>query len=71
MVEETFAEYRVLGMAQAPKIDVHLIDNNNGIGGVGEAGVPAVAPALCSAIADACGINIRTLPVESAGFTVM
>ena len=69
-VEETFAEYRVLGMAQAPKIDVHLIENNDGIGGVGEAGVPPVAPALCSAIADASGISIRTLPVESAGFTV-
>jgi isoquinoline 1-oxidoreductase beta subunit len=38
--------------------------------GVGEAGTPAIAPAVCNAIAAATGQRVRTLPLLRAGFSV-
>ncbi len=70
VIEKTFAEYRMMTLANMPPVDVHLLQTADEIGGVGEAGVPAVAPALCAAIQDACGVHVPDLPVEAAGFTV-
>jgi isoquinoline 1-oxidoreductase beta subunit len=52
-------------MPNAPKmVRVHLIDNpDDAMGGVGEPGLPPVAPALCNAIYAATGKRIRRLPV--------
>ena len=36
-------------------------------GGIGEVGVPAVAPAICNAIYAACGVRVRALPAEEVG----
>jgi CO/xanthine dehydrogenase Mo-binding subunit len=70
VVEGSFGDYSVLLMRSTPRIEVHLIDSGAPVGGVGEAGVPAIAPALCSAIHAATGRRIRTLPIIDAGFEV-
>jgi len=70
VVEETYAEYPVVTMANSPDIEVHLILSEDEIGGVGEAGVPGVASALTSAIYDATGDRIRALPIVKAGYEV-
>ena len=44
---------------------VSIIENDEAPGGVGEPGVPTVAPALCNAIYAATGKRIRRLPVAS------
>ncbi len=63
--QDNFDTYLLPRMPNAPKVvRVHLIDNpNDAMGGVGEPGLPPVAPALCNAIYAATGKRIRRLPV--------
>jgi len=42
---------------------VHLVDSDETPGGIGEAAVPLVAPALCNAIFAATGTRLRALPI--------
>lgn len=63
-VQKNLNDYRVLRMNAAPReIRVHLTHSGGPIGGVGEPGVPPVAPALANAIFAAAGKRIRTLPI--------
>jgi len=65
--QDNFHQFEVLRMNAAPKvIAVHLIpgDYDAPLGGVGEPGVPPIAPALCNAIFAATGKRIRTLPIR-------
>jgi isoquinoline 1-oxidoreductase subunit beta len=65
-VQQTnFNNYRVLRNNELPELDVHLVDSDETPGGIGEAGVPLVAPALCNAIFAATGQRLRTLPIAS------
>jgi isoquinoline 1-oxidoreductase beta subunit len=61
-----FNDYPALRMSAAPKIEVHIINSGNTIGGAGEPGTPGVAPALGNAIYDATGSRIRSLPFSPA-----
>ncbi len=66
-VQETnFHNYRSLRMFECPVIETYLVPSEETPTGVGEPGVPPVAPALCNAIFAATGKRIRTLPVEAA-----
>jgi isoquinoline 1-oxidoreductase beta subunit len=59
-----YNDYQVLRMNEAPSIEVHVMDNGEAPGGVGEAGLPPVAPALGNAIFNATGIRYRNLPID-------
>jgi isoquinoline 1-oxidoreductase beta subunit len=61
--QTNFNSYRVLRNNELPELDVHLIDSDEAPGGIGEAGVPLVAPALCNAIFAATGKRLRELPI--------
>jgi len=63
-----FDSYDMVRMAQAPAIDVHLMDNDHAPGGAGEPGTPPIAPAVVNAIAKATGTVIRKLPITTSGF---
>jgi len=64
-VQETnFHTFRALRMFESPIIETHIVPSTKDPTGVGEPGVPPVAPALCNAIFAATGKRIRTLPVE-------
>ena len=65
--QDNFHMYEVARMSLAPKqVAVHLVTppGNVPLGGVGEPGVPPIAPALCNAIFAATGQRIRSLPVR-------
>jgi isoquinoline 1-oxidoreductase beta subunit len=63
-VQQTnFNSYRLLRNDETPQLDVHLLDSDEAPGGIGEASVPLVAPALCNAIFAATGKRLRELPI--------
>ncbi|MEK7692371.1 MAG: molybdopterin cofactor-binding domain-containing protein [Bdellovibrionota bacterium] len=59
-----FHDYPLLRMAEMPKIRVHLIESEAHPAGVGEPGVPPVAPALANAVFAATGKRLRELPLR-------
>jgi isoquinoline 1-oxidoreductase beta subunit len=61
--QSNFNNYRVLRNNELPEIDVHLVESGEPPGGIGEAAVPLVAPALCNAIFTATGLRLRELPI--------
>jgi isoquinoline 1-oxidoreductase beta subunit len=66
--QDNFHQFEVLRMNAAPKlIVVQLIpgDYDAPLGGVGEPGVPPIAPALANAIFAATGKRIRSLPIKN------
>jgi len=67
VVQGNFDTYRMLAMADCPRIETHLaLSGGRKWGGIGEPATPPAAPALCNAIFDATGRRIRTLPLKNA-----
>jgi len=63
-VQGNFDTFRMVRLAEAPRIDVHLVPSGGDIwGGAGEPAVPPLAPAVTNAIFAATGKRIRTLPI--------
>ncbi|AMB87960.1 acylaldehyde oxidase [Pseudomonas agarici] len=65
--QDNFHMYEVARMPLAPKeVAIHLVTPAGEVplGGVGEPGVPPIAPALCNAIFAATGQRIRNLPIR-------
>jgi isoquinoline 1-oxidoreductase beta subunit len=58
-----FDSYPVLRMSDIPPMDVVVISTNDPPTGIGEAGVPAVAPAIANAVAQLTGKRLRHLPM--------
>jgi isoquinoline 1-oxidoreductase beta subunit len=59
-----FDDYPILRLEDSPPIDVHIVENGGPLGGVGEPGLPPLAPALAGAIFAATGKRIRRLPLS-------
>jgi isoquinoline 1-oxidoreductase subunit beta len=69
MVQQNhFRDFEVMRMGQLPPLQIKIINSTENPGGAGETSVPSVKPALCNAIAAACGIRIRSLPIKNQGF---
>ncbi len=63
--QSNFHNYRVARMDEAPmETRVHIVQSDAPPAGVGEPGVPPMAPAICNAIFAATGKRIRELPVK-------
>lgn len=58
-----FYNYNELRMNEAPEIEVHLVKSKDKIGGIGEPGLPPIAPAVANAVFKAAGIRLRNLPM--------
>jgi CO/xanthine dehydrogenase Mo-binding subunit len=63
--QRNFNEYRVLRLNETPEIEIHIVPSNAAPGGIGETGVPPVAPAVCNAIFAATGNRLRRLPIAA------
>lgn len=62
--QNNFDDFEILTYDEMPVVEVHIVQNNFKVGGVGEVGIAACAPALCNAIFAATGKRIRRLPVR-------
>jgi isoquinoline 1-oxidoreductase beta subunit len=70
--QSNFHDYPVVRMAQAPQIEVEILESPaEAVGGVGEPPVPPVAPAVANAIFAATGTRIRRLPLSASGFKLV
>jgi isoquinoline 1-oxidoreductase beta subunit len=63
--QRNFPDYRLLTLAQTPRIETHLVASSHYPGGVGEIGTPPVAPALGNALFALTGQRQRSLPFVS------
>ena len=59
-----FDTYPVLRIDEMPKVEVYIVPSDQDPGGIGEPGLPALAPAVTSAIFAATGKRIRKLPID-------
>jgi len=58
-----FNQYKMMRMRDMPQIAVQVIQGSSVLGGVGEPGVPPIAPAIANAYAALTGTRLRTLPL--------
>jgi isoquinoline 1-oxidoreductase subunit beta len=63
--QANFNTYDMLRIDESPVVDVHIVTSTENPGGIGEAGVPAIAPAVCNAVFAATGKRIRRLPIRA------
>jgi len=63
-VEKNFDRYRMPRFTDVPEIEIHIVDNDEKPGGVGEPSLPPFAPALANAVFDLTGKRIRKLPFD-------
>lgn len=62
-VEGNFDTYDVVRMNEAPTIEVHIVPSSEPLSGVGEPGLPPIAPAVANAVFAATGKPVRRLPM--------
>jgi isoquinoline 1-oxidoreductase beta subunit len=58
-----FHDYPLVAMEDAPRVEVHIVPSDEAPGGIGEPGVPPIAPAVANALFAATGARLRTLPM--------
>ena len=63
--QSNFHDYPLLRLNEMPHVEVHIVSSREKSGGVGEPGVPPIAPAVANAIFAATGKRIRHLPIRS------
>ena len=64
VVQGNFHDYQMVRMDESPRIEVHISNSDGAMGGAGEPGTPAIAPALANAVFAATGTRMRELPVK-------
>ncbi|MBL8934214.1 MAG: xanthine dehydrogenase family protein molybdopterin-binding subunit [Archangium sp.] len=62
--QSNFHDFAPLRMNEAPRIDTFLVDSTNDPSGIGEPGVPIIAPALANAVYALTKKRLRTLPLS-------
>nr|MCU0353380.1 xanthine dehydrogenase family protein molybdopterin-binding subunit [Cytophagales bacterium] len=62
--QTNFHDYRLMRLSETPPIEVHIVPSTDKPDGVGEPGLPPLAPALANAVFAATGKRIRKLPFD-------
>ena len=58
-----FSNYRMIKLREMPRVTVQILNSGAPIGGIGEPGVPPIAPAIANAYFKLTGTRVRTLPL--------
>lgn len=67
VAQSNFSDYPMPKLADAPRTVVEFIESGASLGGLGEPGVPPLAPAIANAVFAATGKRLRTLPLRMTG----
>jgi isoquinoline 1-oxidoreductase subunit beta len=67
--QSNFDNYPMIRIADAPRVEVHIVPSHEAPGGIGEPGVPSTAPAIANAIFAATGKRLRRLPFQTKELT--
>jgi isoquinoline 1-oxidoreductase beta subunit len=67
VVQGNFDGYEPLRMSEMPAVSVHLVPSTEAPGGIGEPGLPPLAPAVGNAIFALTGKRLRRLPFPAIG----
>ena len=67
--QSNFHDYPLLRINEMPKVEVYIVPSTQPPSGVGEPGVPPIAPAVCNALFAATGKRIRSLPISNHDLT--
>jgi isoquinoline 1-oxidoreductase beta subunit len=62
--QSNFHDFEVLRLPEAPEIDVEILASDAPPTGVGEPGLPPIAPAVANAVFAATGKRVRRLPIR-------
>jgi isoquinoline 1-oxidoreductase beta subunit len=62
--QSNFNDYRLLRISDMPQVDMFFVPSDEEPGGVGEPGVPPIAPAVCNALFKLTGTRVRRLPIK-------
>ena len=62
--EKNFDAYEPTRMSEMPKVEVHIVPSAAAPTGIGEPGVPVLAPAIANAVFSATGQRLRSLPLD-------
>jgi len=65
VVQANFNDYDMPRMSETPKIEVHVVASKEDPTGIGEPGLPVIAPAICNAVFNATGKRLRRLPIAA------
>jgi len=68
IIESNFHDCPILRMDEMPVVDVHIVESSENPSGVGEMGVPPIAPAVANAIFDTTGVRVRHMPIKPEDF---
>lgn len=63
--QSNFNDYPMARISDMPEVQVHIVRSQEKPGGIGEPGVPPIAPAVCNAIFGLTGRRIRSLPLKA------
>jgi len=64
VAQSNFHDFPLLRMSETPQVNTYFVDNPRAPGGVGEPGVPPLAPAVANAVFAASGVRLRRLPLR-------
>lgn len=64
VVQGNFDTYEMPRIDEMPKVEVHILQSTEPIGGIGEPGLPPIAPAIANAVFALTGKRIRRLPIR-------
>ena len=62
--QSNFHDYPILQMNEMPLVDVYIVESDQQPSGMGEMGVPPIAPAVANAVFAATGKRIRRIPIR-------
>jgi len=63
--QSNFHDYPILKMNEMPLVEVYIVESDQRPSGMGEMGVPPIAPAVANAVFAATGKRIRHIPIRA------